>query len=742
MNKFRNFIGTVISLFVLFASNSVWATTYKEIIAYFPEWGVYQQPYYVKNIVDSGSAPHLTVLNYAFVVPGPDPVSGDIVCQFDDPVAAYQQVYDAGVSVDGVADDPSDPSQTLFGHFNQFRKLKAVNTDLKILIAIGGWLGSTWFSDAALTPASRTAFVASCINLFINGDLPFSAGAGGPSSAAGIFDGFDIDWEYPITGGAGGTHHNSNDDVNLTALLAEFRSQLDDIDPNFLLTTATPGSAFRGDNYQINSDQAHVNWFNIMTYDFHGGWDNKTGHLTNLLTSVNDPSSDAFKLSMDSSVRLYRDTYGVTVDKLVVGAAFYGRGWKNVSNTGDGLYQNGQEAPGIYEDGYNYYSDLLPLLSSGYNLYWDDLALASWLYSPGENIFWTLDDPQSIALKRRYIDAYDLRGGMFWEISGDDDTGSLVSALVSGNPGATFSLAAAENPSLDISISKPLDCSISLEGFNAVINADSTESDIARVEFFLNGDSLGFDNRPPWSWAGFNLPAGVHNLTAVLTDSSGNYNTSPPVRLNVYGNAALELWQTGVSYQVGGRVFYNGCIYEAKRNHVGSRVRLPTSNRYWNLVTCSDCGGGGGDGNESPDITIDSPADGAEFSEGDNVNIHATASDMDGTITKVEFYQGGNMLGEDTSSPYEFSWVSVPSGSHEITATAYDNDGATHSVSITIIAVSSGGCTASPWDESNTYNRGDRVQHNGILWQSKRTVQGVEPGTSPSKWTNLGPCTN
>ena len=226
-----------------------------------------------------------------------------------------------------------------------------------MLIAIGGWLGSVWWSDAAATPESRATFVASCIDLFIRGDLPEAGSAGGVGVAAGIFDGFDIDWEYPITGGASGTHHSSDYDVNLTATLAEFRRQLDLVATEletgtFLLTMATPGSAFRGDNYQINADQAHVDWFNLMTYDYHGGWENKTGHQTNILTSVNDTSSDAFKLSIDNAVRLYRDTYGVSVEKLVIGAAFYGRGWRGVSETDDGLYQSGRTAPGIYEDGY------------------------------------------------------------------------------------------------------------------------------------------------------------------------------------------------------------------------------------------------------------------------------------------------------------------------------------------------------------------------------------------------------
>lgn len=723
-------------------------------IVYFPEWGVHLQPYYVRHIQDSGAADQLTVINYAFVVPAPN-AAGDVVCQMDDPVAAYQQVYDAGMSVRVAntreADQPA-PAQRLFGHFNQFKKLKAEHPHLKVLIAIGGWLGSVWWSDAAATLESRETFVASCIDLFIRGNLPVAGSAGGDGVAAGIFDGFDIDWEYPITGGASGTHHSANDDVNLTATLAEFRRQLDALpraegtDP-YLLTMATPGSAFRGDNYQINADQAHVDWFNLMTYDYHGGWENKTGHQTNILTSVNDPSSDAFKLSIDNAVRLYRDTYGVTVKKLVIGAAFYGRGWSGVSTTDDGLYQSGRTAPGIYEDGYNYYRDLEPLMLSGYTMHWDPLALASWLYSPVERIFWTLDEPQSIALKRRYAQAFGLGGVMAWEVSGDDENGTLVNAMRTGDPGAPVAPLVFD---LDgsVEVTQPASCAISVEGFNQVLGAETTESAPAKVdqvEFFGNGESLGFDNRPPWSWAWFNLPAGVHEITAVASDWAGSSTSSTPVLLNVYAEADMALWQVGASYQPGDEVFYDGCIYRAKRNHVGSRVRLPTGGRYWELVTCSDCGGST-PGNQPPVIESITASPSTSISANGNVTLTVAAADPDpeGRIASVGFAvegQGEDVVYSDIDT-WTWTWTSVPAGTHEVTVTAHDNQGATASDTITIVAASVGGCTAPAWDATLTYDKGDRVQHNGILWQAKRTVAEVEPGTSPSKWTNLGPCTS
>jgi chitinase len=124
------------------------------------------------------------------------------------PYLDYQQVYSADSSVDGVADDST---QLLRGEFNQLKKLKAIHPELKIVISIGGWTGSTWFSDAALTPQSREKFVNDCIDKFIYGNLPRGNNAGGNGVAAGIFDGFDFDWEFPVIGGDGGIHHNKND---------------------------------------------------------------------------------------------------------------------------------------------------------------------------------------------------------------------------------------------------------------------------------------------------------------------------------------------------------------------------------------------------------------------------------------------------------------------------------------------------------------------------------------------------
>src|SRR6185503_17572442 len=152
-------------------------------VGYYTQWSNYSG-FFVKNVDTSGQAARLTHINYAFGNVGADgrcfirnePGQGDAWADF-------QRGYPAGESVDGVADIPEQP---LAGNFNQLRKLKAKHRGLKVLISLGGWTWSKYFSDAALTDESRRAFVASCVDLYLRGNLPALDGRGGPGSAAGV----------------------------------------------------------------------------------------------------------------------------------------------------------------------------------------------------------------------------------------------------------------------------------------------------------------------------------------------------------------------------------------------------------------------------------------------------------------------------------------------------------------------------------------------------------------------------
>lgn len=397
----------------------------KEIVAYFTQWGIYSRNYHVKNIVTSGSAEDITIINYAFA----NIVDGECIMTTQtgvmDAYADYQKSYMADQSVDGVADVWNQP---LKGNFNQLRKLKQMYPHIKVLISIGGWTWSKGFSDAALTAASRQQLVESCIDIYIHGNLPVEGGAGGLGAAAGVFDGIDIDWEYPAAPGDPGTPYRPEDTQNFTLLLQEFRTQLDAIDPNLLLTIAAPAGIDKYEKIELDQIHQYLDWINLMTYDMHGAWENTTNFHAPVYTSPNDPSSyPANYYSLHNAVQDYLAA-GVPADKLIVGLPFYGRGWTGVTNANNGLYQSASgPAPGTYEAGIEDYKVLKNL---SYPSFRDSITGAYWIFNG--STFWSYDDPVSLSNKTNYINVHSLRGAMIWSLDGDDANGTLMNAVANG----------------------------------------------------------------------------------------------------------------------------------------------------------------------------------------------------------------------------------------------------------------------------------------------------------------------
>jgi len=398
----------------------------KIIVGYFPAWGIYYD-YFVKDIDPS----KITHINYAFInVRNNIPVIGVTERNVGDAWADYQGTISAAESVDGIADTWD---QTLKGNWNQLRKLKARNPHIKVLAALGGWTWSSGFSDAAL-PDNREAFVAACIDRLILGNLPYDAASntGGSGAAAGVFDGIDIDWEYPVCCGLG-NNYRPEDKENYTALLGEFRKQLDQIDPGLLLTIAAPAGPHNIVNHEMAKLPQYLNFINLMTYDYHGSWDAHTGHLAPMVAASDDPYAQA-GWSMDETVQTYLG-FGIPKDKLVLGLPFYGRSWTGVSAgpAGDGLYQSAAgDGPGERDEpGMLNYSTIVSRYAPVYTKYFHNEARVPWLYD-GSN-FITYDDPTAIGEKAQYIVQQNLAGAMFWNLMSD----------VKGNPAPSNSLLSA-----------------------------------------------------------------------------------------------------------------------------------------------------------------------------------------------------------------------------------------------------------------------------------------------------------
>ncbi len=501
----------------------------REIVAYYSAEDAHHG-YFVKNIKTSGAASKITTLIFAFASPRPDSL-GSIVPQINSYID-YQQPYTSEMSIDGVADDSTQP---LRGQFNQLKKLKAEYPGLKILLSIGGWGGGKYFSDAVCTPMSREIFVDDCINKFIYGDLPVINGAGGNRSAEGIFDGFDIDWEFPVSGGPEGTHNIPEDKENLTKLLELFRKRLDIVNPKLILTEAVPAFNPNLNNYDIKAEAKYLDWFNLMTYDLHGNWNNASAHHTNLLSSPQDTYDNGAELSFNKSVKYFLDSLGISSQRIVPGAAFYGKSWTVIDTVNNGLYQPAKDTGGVINVLFSSYSNLVKLESEGYNYYWDTLAMAPWLFNPVQKIFWTFDDAKSISLKARYVDAYNLRGLMFWEISGDDSNGTLVNTIFTRNmPPVKMDNGNYDKKDFSIDINQPINNSKINAGSNVIINTIESGKDmISKVEFFVDGKSIGYTTIAPFDWVWFNTQKGKHEIKAMAVDNSGFAKYSKVVIINV-----------------------------------------------------------------------------------------------------------------------------------------------------------------------------------------------------------------
>jgi len=236
-----------------------------------------------------------------------------------------------------------------------------------------------------------------------------------------------------------------------------------------------------------------------------------------------------------------------------------------------------------------------------------------------------------------------------------------------------------------VSITSPISGATFTAPASVTISASASDSDgtVTQVQFYQGSTLLGTDTSSPYSYAWNSVGQGSYSLTAVATDNGGATTTSTAVNITV--NPA---------------------------------------------------------GNNPPTVSITAPVGGATFTAPASITINASASDSDGTVTQVQFYQGSTLLGTDTSSPYSYAWNSVAAGSYSLTARATDDDGATTTSSPAVnITVSGGGggCTCDTGCDGTAISPGFVKEGTGqFCWQAttgnyinswgvtKITVNGVD----------------
>ncbi|GAA3115866.1 chitinase [Streptosporangium carneum] len=367
----------------------------KKVVGYFTEWGVYGRNYHVKNLVTSGTAPKLTHLLYAFG----NTAGGR--CAIGDSYADYEKAYTADQSVDGVADTWDQP---LRGNFNQLRKLKKAYPNIKIIYSVGGWTWSGGFTQAAANPA---AFADSCYKMVED------------PRWADVFDGIDVDWEYPNACGL--TCDTSGPDAYkkvVSALRAKFGSSA-------LVTSAITADGSDGGKMDV-ADYAggaqYLDWIMPMTYDFFGAWDAKGPTAPHSpLTTYNGIPKEGFN-SVAAVEKLKGK--GVPASKILLGIGFYGRGWTGVTQATPGGTATGA-AQGTYEAGIEDYKVLKTKCPSN-----GTIAGTAYAFCGGN--WWSYDTPATISSKMAWAKGQGLGGAFFWETSGDTPNGELITALANG----------------------------------------------------------------------------------------------------------------------------------------------------------------------------------------------------------------------------------------------------------------------------------------------------------------------
>ncbi|MEV6396634.1 glycoside hydrolase family 18 protein, partial [Streptomyces sp. NPDC051907] len=364
----------------------------KKVIGYFTEWGVYDRDYHVKNIQTSGSAARLTHVNYAF-----GNVQGG-KCTVGDAFADYEKSYAAAQSVDGVADGRDQP---LRGSFNQLRKLKRLHPNLKVLWSFGGWTWSGGFGRAAADPA---AFADSCYQLVED------------PRWADVFDGIDVDWEYPNSCGLSCDASGRDSFKNLmSALRARFGAL--NLVTAAITADASPGGKIDAADYAGAAQ--YVDWYNPMTYDFFGAWAPQGPTAAHSpLTSY--PGIPRQGFDSDAAIKKLK-SLGIPSSKLLLGIGFYGRGWTGVTQKAPGGTATGP-APGRYEQGIDDYKELKTRCPA-------NGTVAGTAYAHCGSQWWSYDTPAAIAGKMDYKDQQGLGGAFFWELSGDTADGELIKAI-------------------------------------------------------------------------------------------------------------------------------------------------------------------------------------------------------------------------------------------------------------------------------------------------------------------------
>lgn len=292
---------------------------------------------------------------------------------------------------------------------------------VKMVASIGGWSMCKHFPEMAADPVKRQVFVDDCVELINMG-----------------FDGIDLDWEYPNSPGMNIENYGPDDYENFAILVEEIRAAIGadkDITAAF---SASPANLAGFDWARLSNT---MTYFNMMSYDYEGGWSDVTGHNSSLYESSG--------LCWDNTLQ-YMLTAGVSPGKINMGTAFYGRG-VNTNGAASLGATTLKTATTVQPDGpintasdftnwtafdgtpfYYYLKNEIENPANGWTISWDDVGKVP--YATKGNYFLSYDNEQSIALKADYVNDNNLAGVIIWTVFGDWDIGPITTTYANKLP--------------------------------------------------------------------------------------------------------------------------------------------------------------------------------------------------------------------------------------------------------------------------------------------------------------------